>query len=856
MKTITTNAFSVALPNGFQVLEQTKIGLRAENSHKNCKIQHPHLEVRLFKLEDLQSDSYKGSTLQKKWEDWCLSRHYKSELLSFEETPFKGFKTYIVHAHTDAPWNNIHFKLQYFQVAVFLDDTFFLEFKTVHEKIASNRLDDWVGETFKSLSVLGDVDARKQAYAQHLIDNQKEYKNTLEAQETNEQKAAERKKNSFLKVQIPADGQEVFKVGEFYFDFVSEETGISIGKMSRDLQLNIKGKTKNTKKAKNAKILDDYPGDGTVSFTIPAIGIHHNGEVKGQFYFEDGKTNAPLFLNARSEGFEYGLAFNGSVTFTSGWALLKGEMTKSYHNKAYSIFVAKKMDVSGLNWSHYRFSSMEESASAKTEEVRWLSLRNPSFLKLPEALFGFKNLQELTIFNKDANYSNTKLPLHEIQEAIGKLSQLKRLSISGAALEHLPESIGQLTELEQLNISNCQLNTIPQSIFELPKLKYLWLSSNKLKRVPENIDLPALQNISLNNNKLTSLPEALAKQPQLKQIKLNNNPLKILPDAFNIIKEIDLAIEDKLCLLDFGYKGADGKGLVPWKDNVFWAQNDANLLSEIQMVLKEKKLEEHATGLQSIVKKAIGFSHEAAEDYSKVGNHRFGGMPDLPENMPYPRFGKNWREGKEDYVYEFIGQINCEAIAHLQDYLPRTGSLFFFLETMHHIYARDNNPGKVIYVKNNKALASGKRFQFTEDDYFEMFDQAYAPYKVKPDKINSAPSFYASYVNKHHFLGEAKKLMDNEQLLDSLYDSFERPINDKNNFQYAVNAYGFTQHEAPELQASLSKKGNPEDWVILLTVTSAGDMQWGDAGDLFFVIHKSDLAKQDFTNVFVTLESS
>lgn len=48
-----------------------------------------------------------------------------------------------------------------------------------------------------------------------------------------------------------------------------------------------------------------------------------------------------------------------------------------------------------------------------------------------------------------------------------------------------------------------------------------------------------------------------------------------------------------------------------------------------------------------------------------------------------------------------------------------------------------------------------------------------------------------------------------------------------------MNNHGFTQHEAPELQASLALKGNPEDWVILLTVTSSGDMQWGDAGDIF-----------------------
>ncbi|MDM1046754.1 DUF1963 domain-containing protein [Sphingobacterium hotanense] len=52
---------------------------------------------------------------------------------------------------------------------------------------------------------------------------------------------------------------------------------------------------------------------------------------------------------------------------------------------------------------------------------------------------------------------------------------------------------------------------------------------------------------------------------------------------------------------------------------------------------------------------------------------------------------------------------------------------------------------------------------------------------------------------------------------------------------------------SPELHASLTWKGNPQEWVILLLVKSRGDLQWGDAGDLFFVIHKSDLAKIDFS---------
>ncbi|MDP5139531.1 MAG: YwqG family protein, partial [Spirosomaceae bacterium] len=99
---------------------------------------------------------------------------------------------------------------------------------------------------------------------------------------------------------------------------------------------------------------------------------------------------------------------------------------------------------------------------------------------------------------------------------------------------------------------------------------------------------------------------------------------------------------------------------------VFWSKNDADLLPEIQSVIRENKLQEYAAALESTVKKAVGFKNTVEEDYSRVGNCRFGGMPDLPESVPYPRFGKNWPDDKEDYIYEFLGQINCGEIAHLQ----------------------------------------------------------------------------------------------------------------------------------------------------------------------------------------------
>ncbi len=170
-----------------------------------------------------------------------------------------------------------------------------------------------------------------------------------------------------------------------------------------------------------------------------------------------------------------------------------------------------------------------------------------------------------------------------------------------------------------------------------------------------------------------------------------------------------------------------------------------------------------------------------------------------------------------------------------------------------------NPPGKVIYVKGGKeSLKSGKHFSFENKDYFDMYaEPQYQPEKVSAEPMISAPYFYSYSRNKYLFKGNAKDLLQAERFLeDDSFDLFNEPLQQVFNAQHAMNSYGFTQEKSPELQAAKKLKGNPEDWIILLRAGSYGVFMWGDAGELFYVIHKSDLMKKDFSNVFVTLESS
>jgi uncharacterized protein YwqG len=258
-------------------------------------------------------------------------------------------------------------------------------------------------------------------------------------------------------------------------------------------------------------------------------------------------------------------------------------------------------------------------------------------------------------------------------------------------------------------------------------------------------------------------------------------------------------------------------------------------------------------------KKAVGFTVSGNEDYLKIGNNRFGGMPDLPTSIVYPTF----KYEKKDYKYEFIAQINCQEIAHLQDYLPQTGMLYFFLSSLHFFgFEVKFKLAHVLYFEGeNQELISGKNLTFSNEDYYEMMGEGcYKGLQVAEKETITFPYFYSYQTNNHIFKGRAesfeKALEADRKLEDSIYEKFGDPVNELFKADFEINGYVFTQHESPELQAALSKKGEPQDWITLLNVTSQGDFQWGDAGDLAFVIHKSDLMKKNFSNVFCTMESS
>ena len=852
-KVVRTNTFQVAVPATFTEEKIAHEAFSVWNPNVPFERQFPIINLALSEVKDL-TEAFAGDNYEQIVHAYYAIKRYNIVRAENETITIQGKTAYLQRAVSEVPKEGRVVEVFHLFVNIPLDDVFMQEFSADCELPLRAQYEPIFLDTIRSIEWFGDF--------RHYIDLQE-----AAQQEQNQRIDAllERVESPIVSVKadepepsvpafaIPADGQNVFRIGDFDFEIGPDESQWSISEFSKTLGVTVAAHLQWAKPAIEAQLLDDYRTDGRVKLSFEAHSIYQAGLPVGSFALADDKTESlELYLYLQSEGLDYRLHFFGNITFVGEWVGINGHFRVPYENNpGFPVTVYKRLNPNQLDWSNYQFRSIKEAQQAPDHLVRFLSLTNPSFEALPEETLRYKNLVQLHIFNQH----HEPLPLASLPEGIGDLVHLQNLTIAGTSLEHLPDSLGRLRELEYLGLSNNRLSQVPLDIWQLPKLKYLHLRNNRLSEVPSALNLPNLEALSLTENALTTLPAALARQPQLRTLELENNPWQSLPEDFNQIKEIRMSINDKRRLLDFEYRGADSQGLVEWNDEVFYARSDESLRSYVKEVIQLNELDEYREALVFLVKKAIGFTHRQEEDYATVGNHRFGGMPDLPASIPYPRFYREY--DKATYAYEFIAQINCAALADQQDYLPRSGMLYFFLTTLHDIYGgSEPSPARVIYYDGKQALQSGQQLRFEESDYFEMIGSGYAGYQVAARPISSSPAFYAIYQNEYLLRGPAAMLEDSEFLEDDLYMLFEEALSEKNEADYKINSYGFSQHQYPEHEASLALKGNPEDWVILLEVASRGDFQWGDAGELFFVIHKSDLMKKDFSNVFCTMYSS
>lgn len=114
-------------------------------------------------------------------------------------------------------------------------------------------------------------------------------------------------------------------------------------------------------------------------------------------------------------------------------------------------------------------------------------------------------------------------------------------------------------------------------------------------------------------------------------------------------------------------------------------------------------LEEYKEQIFSISKPQLLVSRVEEDNYEQLGNTRFGGYPDLPEDIEYPKMIN--LHGEEKYL-DFLCQLNLKDFSQYDLNLPKEGMLYFFSGqlNMNDINNRMNpiyENSKIFYSKEN-----------------------------------------------------------------------------------------------------------------------------------------------------------
>jgi uncharacterized protein YwqG len=595
------------------------------------------------------------------------------------------------------------------------------------------------------------------------------------------------------------------------------------GKMNVDIQ-SIPFKY-DEKKHKN--IFSDYPLDVKAGFRIRNI-IFPTDKVRRIFKHPEENQGLSIW----EDGFVFGIDFFGTISIKDELFCMDGMLKHNWEDDSQGakILLCKKFTNGEVSNKEYTFG-LEEAKQTEFKYVKNLFINLQDFEgELPVEVFNFYKLEYLSI----SYFTGKKLP-----DLFDKLSNLETLVIQEASnLQYLPKSISKLTNLESLYLSNINLQELPSQITQLKNLKKLDIYRGNLEPLNKDLFLlPLLEDLRLGYVGLISLPDNLSQAKSLKKINLLGNKFTSLPKELANFEVVEIEREYKPFFMDISYQSKNKK---PIDETIFKVEYDKRLKQELTSYIKEFELENYKNELFSTSLKSLAFTTTQEENYKTKGNTRFGGAPDLPQSIDYPTTnGEYWI---------FLAQINLSDIAHLQNYMPRKGILYFFVEDLDSI---ENI--KVIHYDGNEEL---KIFIYEEgicfyDEFME--NKPYLGFTAKSQLQNTLPFLY----NDEDILTNSNKKLLQLDRSDN-YNKLIEKLNSNKDGMHFINAYVFTQNESIWEQAANKKGGNTLEWMTLLSLKydyNTGFEFW-DAGTLTFVIHKKDLAIGNFSNVYAMIESS
>ncbi len=263
---------------------------------------------------------------------------------------------------------------------------------------------------------------------------------------------------------------------------------------------------------------------------------------------------------------------------------------------------------------------------------------------------------------------------------------------------------------------------------------------------------------------------------------------------------------------------------------------------------------------------SIRLEIQGAEEGTAVGKTRFGGLPDLPPNFPWPVFETNTYDDDEvkPRPLAFLAQFDCAEMAPMDKdgLLPKTGVLSFFYEMDSMRWGfdpKDAGCARVFWFEDVSVLSPTEAPAALEDDY------RFPALHITAKKEVSLPGYEDFFLEREweegqydEFMAQAEPDEEDELSVSKLLgwpDVIQNCIAVECELVSRGYYLGSGWKHIPEEEIQSARRTSLNEWRLLFqldTVEADGfELMFGDCGRIYFYIRKEDLEACRFDRVWL-----
>lgn len=277
---------------------------------------------------------------------------------------------------------------------------------------------------------------------------------------------------------------------------------------------------------------------------------------------------------------------------------------------------------------------------------------------------------------------------------------------------------------------------------------------------------------------------------------------------------------------------------------------------DLKELFKKYHLQKRWFAFNKFLRSGISVDIQSEEKRFPAGRSRIGGLPDLPSDVEWPC--------GTDGSLAFLGQFNMNEIKpfDLEHQLPSRGMLYFFYHAEQDVWGisiQDFGNWSVLYSKTTRGL---KRAMLPKD--LNTRDHQFPACDMSLGTVWQIPSpdspFLKNFFEKEEESETYRELYEEyKNLLPSSSYLLGYPVPIQNDMEESCEsiycdhlAAGFDRTD----QKTINTLKNAVLWRNLLQLSSEGEanMNWGDCGQLNFMIREDELKEKQFENVWMELQ--